>query len=163
MPEKASRFLFVMLFGLLSLPSLACIFLFIAFVAIGSPFHLVQAIQALGDENLLLWSNIKTSAMMAITAMFGSVTMFHFVRLAGVFSLRGRKGLEAVPKMRWSALISVAAPVLLLVPYLGDIFPADFLRSDVPSFYLSGLALLPSVVHLGIEVMRAERQPVLAD
>jgi len=162
-PEKASRFLFVILFGLLSLPSVACIFLFIAFVAIGSPFHLVQAIHALSDDNLLLWSNIKTSAMMAIIAVFGSVTMFHFIRLAGVFSLRGRKGLQAIPKMRWSALISVAAPLFLLVPYLVDIFPADFLRGDVSSFYLSGLALLPSVVHLGIEITSAERQPVLAD
>jgi hypothetical protein len=165
MLEKISRILFVVVFIFLSIPSILCAALLLSFVTLGSPFYFIGALRSLvGDESVPpFWPSLKTSAEMAIIAAIGFIAIFHFLRAASVFSLRGRIGLNAVPGIRRSALILLTTPLLLAFPYFFDTFPADFLRDDVRGFYLSGMALVPSILHVGVEIMNAKKQSALAD
>ena len=163
MSESASRWLFLVEVVILALPGLAIMAIYAltfggyALVGVAglSAMVLTGSFPSAGEAWGALGLAALTLAVLAIS-ISGLFAIGTFALLATRFSRKGRSGFETE---RWRfrrGLAYAVAPLAVMLPFGWLATRGDHPVDMVMGFYASGLVLVPPVLHLWLELRRAQ-------
>lgn len=162
MSDGASRWLFLAEIVILALPGLVVMLIYAltvgGFGLVGTASVLVALLSGNYTTATEIWTGLGMAAVtltVIAISIAGLLAIGTFVRIAVRFLRRGRAGFEAERGHFRRGLVYAAAPLAVMLPFGWLATQGDHPVDRVMGFYVSGLVLLPPVLHLWLELRRA--------